>query len=204
MIDKIVAKDPENDAEMENQGSSDILPLEKIRGVAVDPFENEKEIPAQEVKKAKQILLTKYVPALKPDVQIIKKVPSHYQARSLVQDLFDTLKKNKGAFLFNEPLDPNHYLFHEIKNDFITLNMIEIYFKIGSKYQTTQELGKSIRQMIVKKFEMNVGNTDLTNYNLIQAFFDEFETNFKDLENLRLVKSTEQIEPNSEVQQKRM
>ena len=74
MIDSIAAKE---NVEMTNQEVTENLSLEKIRGVVVEPFqEKEKETTVEEVKKAKKILLTKYIPALKPDIQVIKKVPS--------------------------------------------------------------------------------------------------------------------------------
>lgn len=71
--------------------------------------------------------------------------------------------------------------------NFITLSLIEIYFKIGKKFKTTNDLGQCIRQMIASKFEEHFGNTDC--YNQIQSFLQTFENEFPQIDNLALTRN---------------
>ena len=68
-----------------------------------------------------------------------KNAPSENQKKC--QDLFDTLKADPNSDIFNRPLDVNHPLYEELKNDYQTLSMIELHFKIGNKYHNTDKIG---------------------------------------------------------------
>jgi len=54
-----------------------------------------------------------------------------------VSQLFLNLKSHKQAWLFNQPLMANDPMFHKLKHDYNTLNMLELHFKIGVKFEDT-------------------------------------------------------------------
>lgn len=57
-----------------------------------------------------------------------------------VQELLHTMNKHEAASLFNQKLDANHPLHSEVKSEYTTLGMIDLKFKIGDKYTTTDEI----------------------------------------------------------------
>ena len=79
--------------------------------------------------------------------------------------------------------------------------MVQLNYKIGVKYQWTDELAKDIRSMICDRFQMVVMDTseeaDKSKlYKEIQAFLDHFEMTFteKNLEGIKLCKNAPMTE----------
>jgi 5-hydroxyisourate hydrolase-like protein (transthyretin family) len=103
-------------------------------------------------------------------------------------DLFSIMNKHEAASLFNQTLDANHPLYNEVKSEFTTLGMMDLEFKIGNKYQTTDEIAKEFRKMIKIKFKIN---TEPNTYNLIESFRKQFEKEIQGLEGQSLTKVTE-------------
>lgn len=73
--------------------------------------------------------------------------------------MLQNLKSHSASFIFNEPLDSNHILFNEIKYEFVTLNMLDLYFKLGNKFQKTNDLANEIRKMIVMRYRLTLDDT---------------------------------------------
>ena len=76
--------------------------------------------------------------------------------------MLDKLSSHESAFMFNEPLDHkiDPKIFHRVKHYFVTLNMIHIYFQLGTKFYTTDDLARAIRLMIVTKYELCVEDSE--------------------------------------------
>jgi hypothetical protein len=43
-----------------------------------------------------------------------------------VQELFDRLKQHPHAAIFNQPLEPNHVLYEDLKSNYTMLMMLDI------------------------------------------------------------------------------
>lgn len=94
-----------------------------------------------------------------------------------VMDLLQTMNKHEAASLFNQTLDVNHPLYTEVKSEFTTLGMMDLKFKIGNKYQTTDEIAQEFRKMIMIKFRI-ILDAEPNTYNLIESFRQQFEQEF--------------------------
>ena len=83
----------------------------------------------------------------------LKKVDSKKISTSEVhrkmQELFETMKQHEHADLFNKPLDQNHPLYNDIKAEYTTLSMLELSFKIGNTFKSTDEVANKFRNMIM-------------------------------------------------------
>jgi hypothetical protein len=86
------------------------------------------------------------------------------EIQNKIKELFEKLKAHEHSHLFNQPLDTNHSLYHEVKDKFTTLSMLDLYFKIGDKYKTTDEIAQEIRGMIMTKFKMSMNGGDATEF----------------------------------------
>lgn len=62
------------------------------------------------------------------------RVPIIYDTIRVVTGIFESLTKHPSAHLLNETLDVKSQLFHSVKHTFTTLNMIFVYFKLGTKF----------------------------------------------------------------------
>lgn len=81
-----------------------------------------------------------------------------------VSDLIETMKKHEAAHLFNQPLDSNHKLYEEIKDQYTTLSMLDLHFKIGDKYKNTDEIATEFRKMIFNRLKMSMQGGDSSEY----------------------------------------
>jgi hypothetical protein len=66
-----------------------------------------------------------------------------------MQDLFETMKTHEHAWLFNLPLDQNHPLYNKVKDEYTTLSMLDLSFKIGNSFKNTDEVAIKFRKMIM-------------------------------------------------------
>lgn len=106
-----------------------------------------------------------------------------------VTEMMEIMKQHEAAHLFNQPLDANHHMYKEIKDTYTTLSMIDLHFKIGDKYKTTDEIAAEFRKMIMTKFKMSMHEP--TEYPLIQSFNIQFDKEFAGLEGQSLIKGQE-------------
>jgi len=82
-------------------------------------------------------------------------------------------------------------MYTEVKNSYMTLSMIDLHFKIGDKYKTTDELEKEIRIMIMNRMKMCMNGGDPAEYPAIQNFFSYFDKEFQGLRDKSLIKGVE-------------
>jgi hypothetical protein len=75
-------------------------------------------------------------------------------------DVFETMKKEPSAHLFNQPLNTNHPMYEEVKGNYMTLTMLDLHFKIGNKYKNTDDLATDFRNMIMNKMKMSMQGGD--------------------------------------------
>lgn len=54
-----------------------------------------------------------------------------------VCQLFSELKRHPAAFIFEEPMDPVDAVSEEVMKEFTTLSLLQIQFKIGNKFETS-------------------------------------------------------------------
>lgn len=95
-------------------------------------------------------------------------------------ELLDRMKNHRFAHLFNN-----------VKDSQQTLVMINLNLKIGKKYTNTTQIGRDMREMVMKQIEATLKEGKNDEYQQIVQFLDEFDEGFKNLENLSLVKGPE-------------
>ena len=78
-----------------------------------------------------------------------KKLPHPSTTHQRVLQLLTDLQKHPSAVIFNQPLDPKHPKFHDVRHEFTTLSYIELQFKLGTKFSDTISLARKIRKMIM-------------------------------------------------------
>jgi len=85
-----------------------------------------------------------------------KRKANHAETVRKMTELFDTMKKHPHADLFNQALNTAHPLYLEIKDNFTTLSMLDLHFKIGDRYKNTDDLASEFRSMIMTKMKMSM------------------------------------------------
>lgn len=73
--------------------------------------------------------------------------------------------------------------------------MIVLNLKIGKKYTNTNQIGKDMREMIMKQIEAHLKEGKNEEYQQIVEFSDAFDEGFKNLDNLSLVKGPDVAPP---------
>lgn len=81
-----------------------------------------------------------------------------------VTELFETMKTHEHSHLFNQPLDTKHPMYDEMRANYMTLSMLDLHFKIGDKYKTTDEIANDFRSMIMAKMKMSMQGGDPVEY----------------------------------------
>lgn len=95
-------------------------------------------------------------------------------------ELLERMKNHRFAHLFNCVKDTQQ-----------TLVMIVLNLKIGKKYTNTTQIGRDMREMVMKQIEATLREGKNDEYQQIVQFLDEFDEGFKNLDNLSLVKGPE-------------
>jgi hypothetical protein len=58
-------------------------------------------------------------------------------------------------------------MYGEIKDQYTTLSMLDLHFKIGDKFKNTDEIAQEFRKMIMIKLKMSMQGGDPTEYPLV-------------------------------------
>lgn len=99
-------------------------------------------------------------------------------------ELLERMKNHRFAHLFNCVKDTQQ-----------TLVMIVLNLKIGKKYTNTNQIGRDMREMVMKQIEATLKEGKNDEYQQIVHFLDEFDEGFKNLDNLSLVKGPDVAPP---------
>ena len=82
------------------------------------------------------------------------------------------LKCHPAISLFLQPLDPAHPRYHELKDNFINLNKIELNM-LNNKYSSTFHLGLDFRKMWKNSMKLYIDDPEKINkIQQIQTYFD--------------------------------